>query len=155
MHSRNSKKCFAIFFVASLVLNSFPVNADIKPRTLCNIRIDNAHLSKSIERKFGFNAVKVNARSKCNFEMSNLQFTVEIYKRGFIRNHFVNSETINKFGLIPSEVPVKNNGTWERCKNSRPSRFFGVAYATALVAGKRVHTDKVFSESVITLPCGT
>lgn len=155
MYSRKSKKRFAIFFVASLVLNSFPVNADIKPRTLCNIRIDNAHLSKSIERKFGFRAVKVNARSKCNFEMSNLQFTVEIYKRGFFRNHFVKSETINKISLISADVPVKNNGTWERCKNSRPTRFFGVAYATALVAGKRVYADEVVSESVITLPCGT
>lgn len=155
MYSKRSKKYLSHLFVALLVLNYFPATAISKPRTKCNIRVDDPHFSKSIEKKFGFRAVKVNARSKCNFAMSNLQLTVEIYKKGFFRNHFVTSETLIKRGPIPAEVPMRNNETWERCKNSRPTGYFGVAYATALIAGNRVNTRRVSTEKVVTLPCGT
>lgn len=44
------------------------------PETKCNIRVDDPHISKYIQRTRGDLAVKVNARSTCDTSMRNLKF---------------------------------------------------------------------------------
>lgn len=125
------------------------------PRTKCNIRIDDPHISKSILRRYGYDAVKINARSKCNVPMTNLRLTVTIFKTGFLRNHEVRTFTFSKNELIPADVIIKNSDTWQKCITSRPTRYFGAATATALINGKLVRTPKAVTEKSVVLPCGT
>ena len=125
------------------------------PLTKCFIRVDNPHLSDSIKRQKGFEAVKVNATSKCDKQIRNLSLTVVIYKKGFLRNHEVVIGTLKISELIPAFQKIENKGTWERCKSRKPSKYFGVAYAEALINGKSMQTLRVRTDKVIVLPCGT
>jgi hypothetical protein len=76
-------------FILSLILinllASSPFSEATPPLTKCNIKLDNPHFSKSVEIRKGFEAIKVNARSRCNRQMTNLVLTVEIsQKRPFV-----------------------------------------------------------------------
>ena len=99
--------------------------------------------------------MKVNATSKCDKQIRNLSLTVEIYKKGFLRNHEVVIGTLKVSELIPEFQKIENKSTWERCKSSKPSQYFGVAYAEAIINGKRMQTFRVRTDKVIALPCGT
>ncbi|NDA40163.1 MAG: hypothetical protein EBX88_01835 [Actinobacteria bacterium] len=125
------------------------------PLTKCYIRVDNPHLSKSLKRLKGFDAVKVNAVSTCNRELINLRFTVEIRKKGFIRDYEVADRTIEFGGVIPANKEVAHKGTWVRCENRRPSKYYGIAYAKGIIDGKSVKTLPVITEKMVVLPCGT
>ena len=125
------------------------------PLTKCFIRVDNPHLSDSIKKQKGFEAVKVNATSKCDKQIRNLSLTVIIYKKGFFRNHEVVVGTFKISELIPAFQKVENKGTWEKCKNRKPSQYFGVAYAKAVINGKYMQTLRVRTDKIVALPCGT
>ena len=125
------------------------------PLTKCFIRVDNPHLSDSIKRQKGFEAVKVNATSECDKQIRNLSLTVVIYRKGFFRDHKVVIGTLKIPELIPALQKIENKGTWERCKNRKSSRYFGVAYAEAIVNGKYMQTLSARTDKVIALPCGT
>lgn len=125
------------------------------PLTKCNIMISDPHLSESLMRTRGIHAVKVNARSKCNKPMSNLVLTVEIYKIGFLRDHRVGFKELIVKGPIATNKITKNQETFAQCKNTHESRFYGIAYATALVEGKSMKTLHVITERTIPLACGT
>lgn len=155
MVSKLKKKSFIFALALILLPISPPARAVDGPRTKCNIRVDDPHISKSIKRYRGFRAVKVNARSKCNVDMTNLRLTVEIYKKGFFKDHLVNREFVAVKGLVPRNVVIKNQDTWERCSNSRRTTYYGIAYASALIAGKKVNTPRVASLKLVSLNCGT
>jgi hypothetical protein len=125
------------------------------PLTKCFIRIDNPHLSKSIKQVRGFDAVKVNAISFCDRDIWSLTITVEIRKMGFLRNHEVAKRTLRKEGIIYSNSKVEHKGTWRRCDSNRISRYFGVAYAEAIIEGKRMRTLPVTTAKTVSLACGT
>lgn len=146
-----------LIFILSVILisNSLPALAENRPKTQCNIRVDNVHLSKSIRVKKGFDAVKVSARSKCNVNMSNLSLTVELRKVGLFRNHLLRVRTLEVRKVIPANFSITNKSTWFKCKNHQSSRYFGVAYAKALISEKTVFTPRVYSERITILPCGT
>lgn len=155
MPTKRISKHFGPLIVASLVLNSLPAEAETKPKTECNIRIDNAHISKSLKLRRGFDAVKINAQSNCNLDMSNLSFTIEIYKHGFLRNHRVRERTLLIDGVIPANQKIEHKQTWVKCKNTRPSSYFGIAYASGFVSGKLVRTPRTYTNNSVLLPCGT
>lgn len=145
-----------------LLILSLNTNSEIShasqvtpPVTNCFLRVDNPHLSDSIKRKRGFDAVKVNAISICDKELLGLKITVEIYKKGFFRNHRVASKTLQIKGYIPANKRIAHKGTWERCKNERVSIYYGIAFAVALTQGKSMRTLPVTTEKTISLPCGT
>jgi len=146
---------FAFILVVSTYVQASLASGATPPLTKCFIRVDNPHLSKSIKLLRGFEAVKVNAVSICNKPMHNLKFTVEIHKRGFIRNHKVAIEGIEIPGLIATNQKIENKATWAKCKNTKPSRYFGVAYAEAIIDEKKMRTLPVTTEKTISLPCGT
>ena len=146
-----------LLLILSLITNSQISNASqiTPPVTKCFLRVDNPHLSDSIKKKRGFDAVKVNAISICDKDVLNLKITVEIYKEGFLRNYKVASKTLQVNGFIPANKRVAHKGTWERCKSERVSRYYGTAYAVALIQGKNMRTLPVTTEKTISLPCGT
>ncbi|MBU3716292.1 MAG: hypothetical protein FGM63_04555 [Candidatus Nanopelagicaceae bacterium] len=151
------------FFLANLaivcVLISLSQNTSASqvtpPLTKCYIRVDNPHLSKSLKRLKGFDAVKVNAVSTCDRDLVNLKFTVEIKKKGFLRDYEIAERTIDFGGVIPANKRVAHKGTWVRCENSRASRYYGIAYAKGTIDGINVQTLPVITEKIVLLPCGT
>lgn len=151
-----SKRAHLVFILTVILIsNSLPALAENRPKTQCNIRVGNVHLSKSIRAKKSFDAVKVSARSKCNVNMSNLSLTVELRKVGLFRNHLLRVRTLEIREVIPANFSITNKSTWFKCKNSQGSRYFGVAYAKALISEKTVFTPRVYSERITILECGT
>ena len=146
------------FFILSLILlnltASSPISNATPPLTKCNIKLDNPHFSKSVEIRKEIKAIKVNARSRCNRQMTNLVLTVEIHKLGFLRDHKVASRDIRVEGPIFPNTVIKNQGTYVECKNSKSSKYYGEAYASAFIKGKRVETLHVLTEKTITVNCG-
>jgi hypothetical protein len=86
--------------------------------------------------------------------MTNLVLTVEIHKVGFLRNYKVATEEIRVRGPIFPNTVIKNQKTYVECKNSKSSRYYGEAYASALIKGERVKTLHVLTEKTITVNCG-
>jgi len=132
-----------------------PAFGESLPKTKCHIRIDDPHISKFLRLKKQIEAVKVNASSICNKDMSNLKLTVEIFKVGLFRDYKVAEFTRDYFAFIPANKRIENTNTFARCQTSRPSRYYGIAHATALINGQTVKTLKVITNRTISLPCGT
>lgn len=145
-------------FILSLILinliASTPISTATPPLTKCNIKLDNPHYSKSVEVRKGFRAIKVNARSRCNRQMTNLVLTVEIHKIGFLRDYTVAHEEVKDVGPIFPNTVIKNQKTYVECENTKTSRYYGEAYATAYIKGERVKTLHVLTEKTITVNCG-
>ena len=146
------------FFILSLILvnltASSPISDATPPLTKCNIKLDNPHFSKSVEIGKGIKAIKVNARSRCNRQMTNLVLTVEIHKLGFLRDYKVASSDIRVEGPIFPNTVIKNQGTYVECKNSKSSKYYGEAYASAFIKSGQVRTFHVLTEKTITVNCG-
>ena len=136
------------------LIASSPISVATPPLTKCNIKLDNPHYSKSVEIRKGFRAIKVNARSRCNRQMTNLILTVEIHKIGFLRDYTVAREEVKAPGPIFPNTIIKNQKTYFACKNTKSSRYYGEAYATAYIKGERVKTLHVLTEKTITVKCG-
>ena len=125
------------------------------PATKCNIRVDDPHISKYILRTRGYFAVKVNARSTCDKAMRNLELNVEIYKVGLFRDYRVGKGEVQIQGLIYANKVIKNEKVSTECVNQKSSRYYGIAYASAIIDGELRKTLKVTSAKTITLKCGT
>lgn len=145
-------------FILSLILTnlfaSSPFSEATPPLTKCNIKLDNPHYSKSVEIRKGFKAIKVNARSRCNRQMTNLILTVKIHKIGFLCDNTVAHEEVKALGPIFPNTTIKNQKTYVECKNTKTSRYYGEASATAYIKGERVRTLHVLTEKTITVNCG-
>jgi len=108
-------------FILSLVLinliASSPFSEATPPLTKCNIKLDNPHYSKTVEIRKGFKAIKVNARSRCNRQMTTLILTVKIHKIGFLRDYTVTHKEVKALGPIFPNTIIKNQETYVACKN--------------------------------------
>ena len=125
------------------------------PTTKCNIRVDDPHISNYILRTRGYLAVKVNARSTCDKAMRNLELNVEIYKVGLFRDYQVGKEKVQIPGLIYANKVIKNEITYTKCLTQKTTKYYGIAYASAIIDGQLRKTLKVTSAKTITLKCGT
>ena len=151
-----------ILLIVTLLISPFtpaPVSAQSSgvtpPRTKCNIRIDDPHLSQYLIRNEGILATKVNARSICDKAMTDLVFTVELFKVGFLRNYRVDEKEVVVRGLIPANKVIWNRETHSECKNRRKSKYFAKAHAQAMIDGVRVKTLPVLTARTVTLDCGS
>ena len=161
-NSKLNKRSFSIFLITALGVNLLtPILASAatpKPKEVkasCRIEIDNAHISASLLKNRKLKYVKVNARSTCNVYQQRVTLTVEIYKTGKLSNQLVRTfET--KEGLPSSSgLVVKMNNALVRCRNTRETAYYGIAYAKALINGKWQYAGKTYSKSIILLNCGT
>ena len=125
------------------------------PATKCNIRVDDPHISKYILRTRGYLAVKVNARSTCDKAMRNLELNVEIYKVRLLRDYQVGKEKVQIPGLIYANKVIKNEITYTKCLSQKTTKYYGIAYASAVIDGQLRKTLKVTSAKTISLKCGT
>ena len=161
-NSKLNKRSFSIFLITALGVNlltpTLASAATPKPKEVkasCRIEIDNAHISASLLKNRKLKYVKVNARSTCNVYQQRVTLTVEIYKTGKLSNQLVRTfET--KEGLPSSSgLVVKMNNALVRCRNTRETAYYGIAYAKALINGKWQYAGKTYSKSIILLNCGT
>lgn len=125
------------------------------PLTKCFIRVDNPHISNSIRKLKGYDAVKVNAVSICDKQIQDLLMIVEIRKIGFLRNHLVAKQNFSEDGIIRANKKVEHKGTWRQCENKRMSKYFGIAYSVAIIDGRKMQTLPVRTEEIVNLACGT
>jgi hypothetical protein len=145
-----------ILITAQAITTLIPAQGVVTPPlTKCHIELDSPHISKYLVRKFGIMAVKVNAYSKCDKPMRDLKLTVELYKVGFFDDDQVAKEEITVPGLIYANRVVKNQAAYVKCKNSKKSRFYGIAYASGVIDGQFKKTLHVFSEKTVPIKCGT
>jgi hypothetical protein len=163
--TRNSKlnqRSFFIFLISALGLNLLtPALASAetpKPKEVkasCRIEIDNAHISASLLKNRKLKYVKVNARSICNVYQQRVTLTVEIFKKEKLSNQFIQSFRTKESLPSSSGLVVKMNNALVRCKNTRETAYYGVAYAKALINGKWQYAGRTYSKSIILLDCGT
>lgn len=148
-----------LFTVLTIALNVLFLDSSqavvTPPLTKCNIEIDDPHISENLLRTRNLRAVKVNARSRCNKPMRDLILTVEIYKVGLFRDYQVAKEEISVMGNIYSNRVIKNQKTHAKCEDRRESKYYGIAYAIAIIDGKPTKTLKVLSEKIKLLKCGS
>lgn len=151
---------FALQLALSLILNSalapstFAKETPGQFRASCRIEIDNAHLSKSIKRREGVDAVKVNARSICDVYQTNVSLTVQIYQEGLFRDYLRSSYTTNPTRATSNGFRVENKNSKWYCQTKKPSRFYGIAFSTATIGGQQFIAPRARSVTSVSLPCG-
>ena len=124
------------------------------PFTRCNIEIGDAHISESLLRTRDLIAVKVNARSQCNKPIRSLVLTVEIYKVGLLFDHRVALKEVRVKGVVYQSRVIKNQHTFVKCRSNKWTKYYGIAYAEALINGKSMKTLRVRSENIERFQCG-
>ena len=161
-NSKLKKRSFTIFLITILgILQFVPYVSSAstpKPREIkasCRIEIDNAHISASLLKNRKLKYVKVNARSICNVYQQRVTLTVEIFKTEKLSNQLI--QTFRTKESLPSSsgLVIKMNNAVVRCKNTRETAYYGVAYAKALINGKWQYAGRTYSKSIILLDCGT
>jgi hypothetical protein len=142
-------------FISSSFLATAAGAVATPPKTKCFIEVQNAHISTSILEQQGRLAVKVNAKSQCNFPQSSVILTVKIFKEGLGAPHLVAQRSTRAENPKSKGFVVKNQFTFAYCKNTTKSKYFGVASARATIRGKSYITPPVWSEKTLELDCGT
>ena len=87
--------------------------------------------------------------------MRNLELNVEIYKVGLLRDYQVGKEKVQIPGLIYANKVIKNEITYTKCHSQKTTKYYGIAYASAVIDGQLRKTLKVTSAKTISLECGT
>ena len=161
-NSKLNKRSFSIFLITALGVNlltpTLASAATPKPKEVkasCRIEIDNAHISASLLKNRKLKYVKVNARSICNVYQQRVTLTVEIYKTGKLSNQLVRSFATKEGLPSSSGFVVKMNNAVIRCRNTRETAYYGIAYAKALINGKWQYAGRTYSKSIILLDFGT
>jgi len=161
-NSKLNKRSYSIFLITVLGFNLLtPALASAetpKPKEIkasCRIEIDNAHKSTSLLKNRKLKYVKVNARSICNVYQQRVTLTVEIYKTGKLSNQLVRSFATKEGLSSSSGFVVKMNNAVIRCRNTRETAYYGIAYAKALIKGKWQYAGRTRSKIIEPLACGT
>jgi hypothetical protein len=161
-NSKLNKHSFFIFVATILgILQLVPYvssAATPKPKEIkasCRIEIDNAHISTSLLKNRKLKYVKVNARSICNVYQQRVTLTVEIFKSEKLSNQLVKIFSTKEALPSSSGFVVKMNNAVVRCRNTRETDYYGIAYAKALINGKWQYAGRTRSKIIEPLACGT
>ena len=124
-------------------------------KAICRIEIDNAHISRH-ELKFGSRrAVIVKARSICNVVQERVSLTVNIYKVERFGHPLLNSFVTDPGKSSSQGKVVTNYDTLVDCINFKRTKYYGIAYAKALINGKWYYAGRTRSPKTIEINCGT
>jgi hypothetical protein len=124
-------------------------------KPICRIEIDNAHISRH-ELKFGSRrAVIVKARSICNVVQAEVTLTVNIYKVEKFGHPMLNSVSTDPLDPKSTGKVVTNYKNSIDCLNYKRTKFYGIAYAKALINGKWNYAGRTRSLKTIEINCGT
>lgn len=146
---------FAILLLLFPISSYAATGSPKVPKAACRIEIDNAHISTSLLKHRKIRYVKVNAKSICNVPQLRVTLTVEIYKTGIFGNHLVDRFRTEENSPKSSGLKVEMTDAAVKCKNSQATRYFGIAYAKAIIQGKWQYAGRTQSTSIVPLHCGT
>jgi hypothetical protein len=151
--------CSLITLIPTIILYPVPASAvTASPRInkpICRIEIDNAHISRH-ELKFGSRrAVIVKARSICNVLQEQVTLTVNIYKVEKFGHPLLNSVSTDPNRSTSFGREVRNYDNLVDCKNFKRTKFYGIAYAKALINGHWNYAGRTRSLKTIEINCGT
>jgi len=149
------KKIYPLSLTGIITLSLQMNDAWAVTKAACRIEVSDAHLSTQIFEQSGDKAVKVDAYLICDLPQSKVALTVELWKIGNFSNYKLAATTVNSPGTSLPGKRVNNFGTFLRCKNSRATRYFGIAYSMAYLDGKWQYAKHVQSKEIFPLPCGT
>jgi len=146
---------YSLNFISAPIADALPLpSAKTPQKSLCRIEVDYVHPSTYFRNK-GIAAIKVNARSVCDVLQQEVVLTVQIFKVGFLFDHLVSSTTTDPIRQSSTGLRVENNQTSARCKDSKVTKYYGIASATAVIAGQKVQAPPARSIKITTIPCGT
>jgi len=146
---------YSLNFISAPIADALPLpSAKTPQKSLCRIEVDYVHPSTYFRNK-GIAAIKVNARSVCDVLQQEVVLTVQIFKVGFLFDHLVSSTTTDPIRQSSTGLRVENNQTSARCKDSKFSKYYGIAFATAVIAGQKVQAPPARSIKITAIPCGT
>lgn len=131
------------------------VAVKMKNAPLCRIEVSYPHMSTSLIKNKGIRAVKINAYSTCNRPHSRITLTVEIWKEGLFLKEKLFSTTERRSTPIPAYERFYNNSTFIPCQNRELTRYYGVAYAKALIGDKWHYARDQLDIEFKVIPCGT
>jgi hypothetical protein len=150
--------CLGLYSLNSIsapIADALPLpSAKTPQKSLCRIEVDYVHPSTYFRNK-GIAAIKVNARSVCDVLQQEVVLTVQIFKVGFLFDHLVSSTTTDPIRQSSTGLRVENNRTSAHCKDSKVTKYYGIAFATAVIAGQKVQAPPARSIKISTIPCGT
>ena len=130
-------------------------SAEPLKKPICRIEIDNAHISRH-ELKFGSRrAVIVKARSICNVIQEQVTLTVNIYNVEKFGHPMLESISTDPLDLKSTGKVVTNYKNSIDCLNYKRTKFYGIAYAKALINGKWNFAGRTRSLKTIEINCGT
>ncbi len=132
---------------------AFPITQT--PKASCRIEIDNAHISTYLEEIGRGRYLKINARSVCNVYQKSVLLTVEIYKIEFFRSRLLDSFSTNPLSAKSNGEIVEIKGAFVKCKNTKKTKYFGVAFSKALIHGEYQYAGRTRSKNILPLRCGT
>jgi hypothetical protein len=122
----------------------------------CRIEVDNAHISNSLFKHRLENWVKIDSKSICNVYQQRVTLTLSFYKKGALGDHLVGHTFMtNELARTSSGFIVEIKNAAVHCKDSRPTIYYGIAYAKALINGTWQYAGKTKSPREIILACGT
>jgi hypothetical protein len=128
-------------------------NSVIKP--ICRIEIDNPHISRH-ELRFGSRrAVIVKAKSICNVVQEQVTLTVDLYKVERFGHPLLVSTSTNPNDSTSNGKIVRNYKSTVDCKNFKRTKFYGIAYARALINGQWNYAGRTRSIKTLEINCGT
>lgn len=148
---------FIVFLTTNIYLRSASASDLPKQvqKPICRIEIDNAHISRH-ELKFGSRrAVIVKARSICNVLQEQVTLTVNIYKVEKFGNPLLRSVSTDPNRTTSFGRVIRNYDNLVDCENYKRTRFYGIAYAKALINGKWNYAGRTRSFKTIEINCGT
>lgn len=162
MRNLNKKLIAAVligtFSLNPLIFQDKAISASPNPKirkAICRIEIDNAHISRH-ELKFGSRrAVIVKARSVCNVVQQQVSLTVNIYKVERFGHPLLVSRVTDPLESTSSGKIIRNYDALVDCKNFKRTKFYGVAYAKALINGQWNYAGRTRSLKTIEINCGT
>lgn len=148
---------FTVFLTSSICLG--PASASDLPKQvkkpICRIEIDNAHISRHELDFKGRRAVIVKARSICNVVQEQVTLTVNIYKVEKFGHPMLKSVSTKPLDPKSTGKIVTNYKNSIDCLNYKRTKFYGIAYAKALINGKWNYAGRTRSIKTIEINCGT
>jgi hypothetical protein len=97
----------------------------------------------------------VKARSICNVLQEQVTLTVNIYKVEKFGHPLLKSVSTDPNRSTSSGREVRNYDNLVDCKNFKRTKFYGIAYARALINGRWNYAGRTRSLKTIEINCGT
>jgi hypothetical protein len=152
MKNRKLTAAFSSVVVVSGLAFAFIMNNT--EEQFCKVRVGSPHLSTFFQKLNDSRVVKINAYSTCTKPHSNITQRVELWKEGILVKRFVKESVSNHPGVLRPNKKFYNKDTFELCKSSRETKYFGKAFGIALIEGQW-YTAKHVVRISTPVKCGT